>query len=196
MGSPWPGCLPLDIWYLVCQELADSGPEFDALFNLALTSRALAGVALPALWGVQHAAWIYRPDLSNAGNVCLWRSLALSSLGKSAFPYASWIRVIELGGLRGMLEEIGRTAHMREAFFGGDMDVFHPRHMTGQTVVTRSGGRANLSPAQMDMITIRIGESITSSVRDGADRSNKIVAVAELESYQLPVEVLTSFIVR
>ncbi|KAL8371220.1 hypothetical protein RB595_001187 [Gaeumannomyces hyphopodioides] len=195
MGSSWPSLLPLDIWYLVCQELAAGTPEFDALFKLALTSRVLAGVALPALYSVQDLAWVNRADLTNAGNACLWRSLALSSLGKTVFPYAHWIRIIKLGRLRGMLGEISRAVPMREAFFRGDMDVFHPRHTLRRAAVTRSASAA-LDEAQMDDITIRIGEAITSSVRAAADQNNKAVAVAELESISLPVDVLTSFISR
>ena len=41
------GTLPLDIWWLVCEELT-AGLDFDGLYNFARTCRTMANFAFPS----------------------------------------------------------------------------------------------------------------------------------------------------
>jgi hypothetical protein len=85
-----PG-LPLEIWLQVCQLLA-KGLDFADLFACARLNRGLANLALPQLYSIYEFANL---DVS----VVLWRSLIASALGKTLYPYCTWIKVLKLSNL-------------------------------------------------------------------------------------------------
>ena len=47
----------------------------------------------------------------------LWRTLILSSLGKTAYPYCSYIRVLNLGDLKELLEDFKFQGTISELVF-------------------------------------------------------------------------------
>ncbi|KAI6373639.1 hypothetical protein MCOR25_003412 [Pyricularia grisea] len=189
--------LPLEIWWLVCQELVrDAPPDFNSLFSCALVDRAMAKVALPPLYSVHHKALV-NLDASIAGQVRwanLWRSLILSSIGKTAFPYALWIRKLQLGDLQLTLQDIARNPAVREDLFKGDMAEFEMVSNVNMTrAVQRKLGRV---PLAYDAIALKVGDAITSFVKDAADRNDKVVTLAKLESHRIPTDVLITWTSR
>ncbi|TLS31601.1 hypothetical protein PpBr36_03681 [Pyricularia pennisetigena] len=189
--------LPLEIWWLVCQELVrDAPPDFNSLFSCALVDRAMAKVALPPLYSVHHKALV-NLDASITGQVRwanLWRSLILSSIGKTAFPYALWIRKLQLGDLQLTLQDIARNPAVREDLFRGDMAEFEIVNNVNMTrAAQRKLGRV---PLAYDAIALKVGDAITSFVKDAADRNDKVVTLAKLESHRIPTDVLTTWTSR
>ncbi|KAK3938373.1 hypothetical protein QBC46DRAFT_355935 [Diplogelasinospora grovesii] len=90
-----------EIWWMVVEELSESH-DFDGLFLCARLNRRMAHMALRRLYGIY--------DLSPACNLqicylkgdkfeksaCLWRSLVLSSVGETLYPYCCWIKSLKL----------------------------------------------------------------------------------------------------
>ncbi|TLD31010.1 hypothetical protein PspLS_02017 [Pyricularia sp. CBS 133598] len=190
--------LPLEIWWLVCQELVgDAPPDFNSLFSSALVDRAMAKVALPPLYSVHHKALVNLDTASPNGQdrwANLWRSLILSSIGKTAFPYALWIRKLQLGDLQSSLQDFARNLAVREALFRGDMAKFEVISNVNMTrAAQRKLGRV---PLAYDAIALKVGDAITSFVKDAADRNDKLVTLAKLESHRIPTDVLITWTSR
>ncbi|KAI6270328.1 hypothetical protein MCOR23_010004 [Pyricularia oryzae] len=190
--------LPLEIWWLVCQELVrDAPPDFNSLFSCALVDRAMAKVALPLLYSVHHKALVDLDASIRTGQVRwanLWRSLILSSIGKTAFPYALWIRNLQLGDLQMTLQDVARNPAVREDLFRGNMAEFEILSNVNMTrAAQRKLGRA---PLAYDAIALKVGDAITSFVKDAADRNDTVVTLAKLESHRIPSDVLTTWTSR
>lgn len=117
--------LPDDIWYMVCTELWYQ-QDFNTLFNCVCSGKQLANIAVIYLYryymlhqslgevkasrlmdsSMQHLA--DGPDIIRGRNkrwTCRWRTILLSSMGKTLYPYSQFIRTLDLQelelGLRG-----------------------------------------------------------------------------------------------
>lgn len=108
--------LPDDILHLLCEELVDQR-EFGTLFNCCCVSKSLAVPALAGLYRGQHLSSIKTRDSDLNASLAeqelivqrwsiQWRSIILSALDKTLLPYCQYLRVLDLGDLEMLFEEV------------------------------------------------------------------------------------------
>ncbi|KAF1812987.1 hypothetical protein P152DRAFT_416256 [Eremomyces bilateralis CBS 781.70] len=124
--------LPDDIFPIIFGHLADQR-DSHTLFNCSISSKRLTVPALTALYRYQYARPVreWYPD-DNQGRDAqrisgLWRSLALSAVDKTFFPYCRYIHSLDLRDLRELLDDFNakRTRQpLFRDFFKGDMTQF------------------------------------------------------------------------
>ncbi|KAI9655023.1 MAG: hypothetical protein M1831_004983 [Alyxoria varia] len=163
-----PPFLPDDIIYLICEELYllqdvlhDS---FSTLFNLATSSRSLAQWAIPPLYRMhsdnsqadEEAGGlnpIVQQELITQRWAITWRSIILSAMGKTLYPYCNYLRALDLRDLNELLEDpkfFGTD--IDRVFFGGELSQFRFENKP-QARITRFRKRLNVAS-----IIISIGD--------------------------------------
>ncbi|KAK0646556.1 hypothetical protein B0T16DRAFT_458462 [Cercophora newfieldiana] len=163
-----PG-LPPEIWLQVMQEFAKRR-DVASLFACARLSRGMANLALPLLWSVYELANV---DIS----VVLWRSLIASALGKTAYPYCTWIKALRLSNLMSLLEDMGQQ---KKALKG----PFFSPPLQDLKVLDREG------------VTIEVADLITKRIQADAQDADKSAQLLSLEGPHLPSARLSSFVSR
>lgn len=126
---------------------------------------------------------------------CLWRSILMSCVGQSSFPYCLWIRALNLGNLHSLLEDLAR-----DRFRVGDIDVNYKvlRQWFFSTplrdfYITRKRARTVMD---LDQIVIKAGDAVTSFIKQAAEDENKTVMLSSLEGYHLPTTCLQDWVSR
>ena len=89
---------------------------------------------------------------------CLWRSLALSSIGKTAYPYCRYLRALDLRDLEQLFQEPRFHQKYGEDFFAGDLASFLIEEQSMPQTRAKSARRFNVT----NMLD-KIGDSITKS---------------------------------
>ncbi|KAF2097222.1 hypothetical protein NA57DRAFT_57816 [Rhizodiscina lignyota] len=175
--------LPDDILHLVCDELSEQR-DFATLFECASSSKRLAIPALSALYRAQHAAPVKggsesSPTMAERLLVIqkwsiLWRSIVLSSLSKTLFPYCKYIKVLDFRDLNYMFEDDMFRGQVAQTFFGGDLSKYHKVQDTPSKARLR--GRAPL----LDRTSIidAIGEDVTLQTHMAEQITGPILASA------------------
>lgn len=120
--------LPDDILHMICNELFH-GQDFPTLFNCAVSSKTLASLALPNLYRMYSQS--PNSDDAEGGQAAArqalqrwsiaWRSIILSTMDRTAFPYYSYLRFLDLRDLDHMLDDEKFAQEIRRNFFGGDL---------------------------------------------------------------------------
>lgn len=109
----------------------------------------------------------------------LWKSIIRSSINKTAYPYALYIRSLDLRNLSELLEEPLFREHALENFFAEDMAIFVKAQEAPRNSKTRSrnaiGTRLNTA-----MVLDLVGESITSFVSEAAIKNRATVALEDI----------------
>ena len=163
VGDP---ILPPDLLYLLCAELANpQSPDFSTLFECAVSSRyfATAG-ALSNLYKISNLSPVTGGDyegysFADQGLLVqkwsiLWKSIILSTLDKTMYPYCRYLRVLDLRDLGFFLDHEMLRGTVSKNFFAGEMARFN---MVMQTPYrTRGKMRLNIRP-----IMLAIGDTIT-----------------------------------
>ncbi|KAH9899017.1 hypothetical protein F4778DRAFT_782613 [Xylariomycetidae sp. FL2044] len=183
--------LPQDIVLLICQELA-AQQDFDTLYHCALASRRVASIALVELYSIHEYSPAYTGD-NKAQQPRLWRSLILSSIGKTLLAYCAYVRHLSLGNLEELLEDIRWDKSARSFFFGGDMQDFIVIRDNAPAKNTR---KAPLPAIDLKPTMIKCAESITKFIKEIADKTETAVALQHLEGYYIPHDVLPTWISR
>ncbi|KAI0015448.1 hypothetical protein F4780DRAFT_764058 [Xylariomycetidae sp. FL0641] len=182
--------LPQDVMLLLCQELA-ARRDFATLFSCSQLSTRIASIALEQLYGIRDVQDSFPEGRLQTAQ--LWRSIILSSIGETAFPYCAFVRSLSLGHLEECLEDIRSDKETRDFFFQGSMQHFLvERERTGKAVKTR---RAVMILDIMKTM-VKCADSITKYIKELADKSGTAVALAHLEGYYIPHEYLTEWIPR
>ncbi|EPE10990.1 hypothetical protein F503_06085 [Ophiostoma piceae UAMH 11346] len=199
------GTLPLDIWWLVCEELT-AGLDFDGLYNFARTCRTMANFALPSLYSIHELASASAEDASIIGKqklATLWRAIILSSVGETAFPYCLWIQNLKLGDLKELLTDIAPNAGLRASFFHGCMAPYEmvlqldpAATGSGKTTTHNRSTRRNRPRLDLQGISNKVGEDVTLFVKESAERDNRAVALTHLEGQYIPMDVLPAWTSR
>ncbi|MCJ1267316.1 hypothetical protein MMC22_007201 [Lobaria immixta] len=166
--------LPDDILYMICAQLWHQ-QDFNTLFNCACSGKQLATVALTNLYRMHDVAPVisggsdeelphdkscrmsYAIKMSQEERIVmkwagLWRTIILSSLGKTLYPYSQYIRTLNLQDLEELLTDSKFKAGTVEDFFQGDLAQF--RVDKGAEI----RGRSRLDAVE---IINRVGEAIT-----------------------------------
>ncbi|KAI1460542.1 hypothetical protein F4805DRAFT_478418 [Annulohypoxylon moriforme] len=171
--------LPQEIILLLCQELA-ARRDFGTLFNCSLVSKRVASIALEQI--IQDLSSIDTGDDYNRLEWArLWRSLILSSIGETAYPYCIYVRALSIGNLEDCLSDIIRDQHVRNFFFQGPMAPFH---------LLRNGRLATIT------VMIKCADSIIRYLKSSADSTGAAVALEHLEGTYIPHDVLPGWIAQ
>ncbi|KAK4456474.1 hypothetical protein QBC42DRAFT_190927 [Cladorrhinum samala] len=179
---------PLDIWWLITQELA-SQHDFGGLFLCARLSRDVANLALPLLYGIHEQSTAIHGDIDDETpfeiSVGLWRSIIASSLGKTLYPYCCWIRALKLGNLDSHLVDLerGNNAALKAKFFSPPLDEFQIKL-----------GKTRKQQLDRKAVIIKVSDSITSYIQSAAQEQGKHVTLATLEGYHLPTASLQGWV--
>lgn len=121
-----------------------------------------------------------------------WRSIILSSLGKTAYPYCLYLRSLDLTNLEELFEERPFRDTISSTFFAGDMQIFLATH---DTPLKRRKTRRNVQKLATPEILEQIGESITKFVGDLAITHGGAAALEEI-SGKIPSSVIPLWIGR
>lgn len=127
--------LPVDLLHLLAQQLSDR-EDFPTLYNCVASSKHFANSgAISALYRISDRCLINSGASDNLPlaeqelNVqkwsILWRTLILSALGKTLFPYCRHIRSLDLLDLGYLLEDDKFRGSIARHFFANDLSRFH-----------------------------------------------------------------------
>ncbi|KAI1658275.1 hypothetical protein F4813DRAFT_395968 [Daldinia decipiens] len=186
--------LPQEIFLLLCEELA-ARRDFGTLFNCSLVSRRIASVALEQIYSIQEYSPVSTGDaIYKLEWLQLWRSIILSSIKKTAFPYCVYVRALSLGNLEECLQDINRDKYSRDIFFGGAMRQF--------LVLGKGHGlfkntrEVQLPPINIQDTIVKCADSITRYIKRLADDTGTAVSLAHLEGTYIPHDELPTWIAR
>lgn len=113
----------------------------------------------------------------------MWRSIILSSIGVTAYPYCLWLKFLGLSDLESLLNDVAINASLRPRFFKGAMKEF-------EIVSGSSKTRYGKPILEMQKIIEKVGDTITKYAKDAADQENKAVQLTSLEGGNLPTPLL------
>jgi hypothetical protein len=182
MGDQIGLSFPQEIWWLVAQEFA-SRRDFGGLYLCACLGRNMAALALPELYAIHHQSpAINAHILDIETSVCLWRSIIASSLGKTLFPYCTWIKALKLGNLYSQLEDLARdNPGLKAQFFRPPLEKLQ---------IWRGRGRA----LNLEAIIVEVANLVTDCIRTSANQEDKRVGITTLEGFYLPTANLPKWV--
>ncbi|KAK3679340.1 hypothetical protein LTR78_000901 [Recurvomyces mirabilis] len=160
--------LPADLFHLLTAELA-ARQDFATLYSCVASSRYLAnagaitalyrislGEGSPVKGGGSDNLSFAEQDLVIMRWSIMWRTLILSSLGKTMYPYCRHLRELDLRDLSDLLDRLDEPkfrTKVAKQFFKGDLKQFHHTYQTiGKYQVTR---------LDIKKILFEIGDQIT-----------------------------------
>jgi hypothetical protein len=109
----------------------------------------------------------------------LWKSIIRSSIKKTAYPYALYIRSLDLRNLTYLLDDTLFREHAMDGFFADDMAQFLKAQGTPVKKRTR-GGKAIGMRLNIPVVLDLVGESITSFVSVSATENRATVALDDI----------------
>ncbi|KAI1378398.1 hypothetical protein F4677DRAFT_413130 [Hypoxylon crocopeplum] len=115
--------VPQEIILMLCKELA-ARRDFDTLFQCSLVSTRVASIALEQLYSIHDLWWTNNSAKGKLDWSRMWKSIILSSIGGTAYPYCIYVNVLSIGGLEACLIYIDRHKNIRDFFFDGPMGRF------------------------------------------------------------------------
>ncbi|KAI0114787.1 hypothetical protein F4814DRAFT_459669 [Daldinia grandis] len=184
-----PSVLPQEIFLLLCEELA-ARRDFGTLFNCSLVSRRFASIALEQIYSIQEYSPVSTGEaIYKSEWLQLWKSIILSSIKETAFPYCVYVRALSLGNLEEFLQDISRDIHARNIFFGGAMRQFFLQKTSEYT-------KGHLPPMDIQATIIKCADSITQYIKRLADDTGTAVSLAHLEGTYIPHHILPTWIAR
>lgn len=200
--------LPPEVWHTICEYLEENR-DLGSLFSTALVSKLLAGAAVKSLYRIHS----YSPVISEGNEFeirpggqthalqeqviskwsLLWRSIMLSSLGKTMHPYCRYIKSLDLRNLTELFENGIFRDSVQDSFF--TEEIAAAITSTNSNHVKRFGKqstrRQNLR-FNADLSREVFGESIIKHVHEQAQRDKSVVSIEEL-SGKIPANFLLSW---
>lgn len=187
--------IPQEVLLLICQELA-LRHDFPTLFRCALVSRRLATLALEQLYRIHERSPASTGETSSRiAWARLWKSIIRSSIGETAYPYCTYIRALSLGNFEDLLTDVWNDHNVRPWLFDSEekMDQFlvlrdgQPKRQTRNQV---------LPPMDVQSTLVKCADSITCYIKQTAVETETVVSLAHLEANRIPVDVLSTWIMR
>ncbi|KAL0473081.1 hypothetical protein QR685DRAFT_569195 [Neurospora intermedia] len=110
----FPG-FPTEIWWLIVDQAA-SIKGLSTMFLIARLNRTMARFALPLMYGIVKGLMY---DDADRQSVCFWRSIIVSSLGKTLYPYCCWVKTLDFSDLLNFLQDFDKSedAQLRDTFY-------------------------------------------------------------------------------
>ncbi|KAF3019420.1 hypothetical protein E8E14_012991 [Neopestalotiopsis sp. 37M] len=187
--------LPQDIILLIMQEL-ELQRDFGTLFNCSLVSSRVARVAIEHLYSIHDLCPAnFAETFSLPKQARLWKSILLSSIGKTAYPYCTWIRSLSLGSYGSLLEDIwsNKAADLLEP--QEDMKQFLVLR-EGQTLKRKKTRNQGMPLFDFQRSINESGESLTGYIKQVAEANGTAVSLNHLEASSLPPDLLPAWIAR
>ncbi|ELR06417.1 hypothetical protein VC83_05326 [Pseudogymnoascus destructans] len=181
--------LPPDVMNMICEELANRR-DFGTLFHLCLSGKQMAGGALWWLYRIHTHTSIRggesnEDEMSRTGEfketsiaareaqqrltvsqwALQWRSIILSSLGRTVYPYCLYIQSLDLRNLVDLLEDNIFQGNFQDMFFSS-LPSFGETQIN--TRILRSKGKGR-TPINIRLFINSVGDSISKSVGDSAN---------------------------
>lgn len=119
----------------------------------------------------------------------MWRSIILSSIGLTAFPYCLWLKSLGLGDFKSLLLDIATNQNLRPRFFQGPMETFE---IISRTTKTRFGKPI----LESQQIIEKVGDTITRYAKEAAEQENKALQLTSLEGEFIPTSLLSTWTSR
>ncbi|KAK5169587.1 uncharacterized protein LTR77_005564 [Saxophila tyrrhenica] len=127
--------LPGDLLHLLAQQLSEER-DFPTLYNCVVSSKQLASAgAVNALYRISHHAPVQsggseavsqaEQELNVQRWSILWRTIILSALGKTLYPYCRHLRMLDLRDLNALLEDEKFRGKISKVFFASELARFH-----------------------------------------------------------------------
>jgi len=91
----------------------------------------------------------------------LWRSIILSAMGKTLFPYCQFIRALDMRDFNHLLEDDRFKGRIREHFFSGDLKRFHLEVVQKLPVRAKANDWRRRPRLDNPAITHAVGELLT-----------------------------------
>ncbi|KAE8317594.1 hypothetical protein BDV41DRAFT_572877 [Aspergillus transmontanensis] len=151
-----------DILYIILEILGDQS-DYNSLYQCAITSRCFTEPALqvlrlnssPLSWGQFIARWTCMSlagtdDVAEAAIrkwAAMWRSITLSTLDHTYLPYYSYIRYLDLQGLREL---------RRELYISGEKGSFFTRRLMAIWLMMQPSELAKFLQQLPSLQTLRI----------------------------------------
>ncbi|KAK3368148.1 hypothetical protein B0H63DRAFT_70438 [Podospora didyma] len=181
--------LPQDVWWLIAQELCACG-DFPTLFHSAQTSRGLASLSLPLLYSIHEQSPAYNAHIVNIdASIRLWRSIIISSFGKTLYPYCCWLKILHLGSFHALLEDVARDFTRLQTLFAPPLRKLQIRLDEGA-----KGTRRRPVALNLDAIIVEAASKITECIKTAADEQDKAVGLTSLEGLYLPTSHLPNWV--
>ena len=141
---------------------------------------------LPLLYSIHDLSSATEGDVVVAENrklALLWRSIIASSVGGTFYPYCLWIKVLNLGSLHSLIEDLARD-QMKTWFFSAPLKEFY----------VTSTSRAKRPVMNIEAIVTKVATQVTSFIKKSAEDENKTVMLSGLEGYHLPTSILPDLV--
>jgi hypothetical protein len=127
----------------------------------------------------------------------LWKSIILSSIGQTAYPYCTYMRSLSLGSYGSLLEDIATDKKTRPWLFDSADNTEEFLVLRENQQVTKKKTRNQPMPwIDYHHTMIRCGEAITQRIQEMAEQSGTSVALSHLEAIQIPGNILSTWITR
>ncbi|KAI1348328.1 hypothetical protein F5Y01DRAFT_216672 [Xylaria sp. FL0043] len=182
--------LPQDIMLLICRELG-ACREFSTLYCCSMVSHRIASIAVEQLYGILE---VMDPFIVHTvQSARLWRSIILSSLGATQYPYCAYIRALSLGSLVECLDDIRSDWSLRHFFFEGLMQDFLVLQRGNEYAKST---RSRPPPFDNPAITSRCADSIIQYTKTLADENSSAMALTHLEASVFPRDILPAWLSR
>ncbi|GAM90514.1 hypothetical protein ANO11243_085580 [Dothideomycetidae sp. 11243] len=150
--------LPIDVLHIIAYELAEQ-QDFSTLYRCAISGSAFAkSGAIQHLYSEATSTEVPYGEQESVVQrwSILWRSIILSSLGKTLFPYCNFLRVLDLRDLLFLLDDDKFRGRISGYFFSGDLAYLN---MTVELPKVRSAPRKPRLDTKN--IILSIADSIT-----------------------------------
>lgn len=178
--TPLPHRLPREIWWLINEKAAEGG-SVESLFLLARLCRDMAHIALPLMYGKvkdngvsdDHSLWVF----STEGNLLLWRSIIMSSLGKTLYPYCLWIKALDIGNLQFQLSRLVNEPDLRPKFYSPPLDYLE--------VLDKSKTSDSDDMPGSNALLFEVTNEITKYIKSMADQGQGLAKVVSLRDPNL-----------
>ncbi|KAJ2901010.1 hypothetical protein MKZ38_002136 [Zalerion maritima] len=181
--------LPAEVVLLIARAIVEKR-DYNSLLSWSLLSKRFATITIPVLYGFcEHSPAASADILLLEKTITLWRSIILSCLSQTAFPYALYLKTLNMGALhRDLLADIAGNADMRNKLFGGPhMSKFlFQMPMMGTTRTTR----ARLPPLEFQGIIDAVGHTISEYLKRSEEIVGKPAALETLEGNHIRANLL------
>jgi len=118
---------PQELWFLIAEQAVNSR-DTSTLLLLARLNRAMADFALPRMYGIpydprQPTSEYRKYNHPDKQSVSFWRSVIVSSLGLTLYPYCCWINTFDFSCLFLFLKGISKSEHvkLRQRFYSNPL---------------------------------------------------------------------------
>ncbi|KAK3709835.1 hypothetical protein LTR37_010663 [Vermiconidia calcicola] len=156
--------LPADLFHLLAQQLSDNA-DFPTLYSCLVSSKQMANAgAVSALYRSSHeraaklggseGLSLPEQELNVQKWSILWRSIILSALGKTLYPYCRHLRMLDLRDLGYLLEDDKFRGKISKHFFEGDLARF-------RIVMNTPGKGRVVERLDRNKIVLAVGDEIT-----------------------------------